>query len=90
VAGVLWAYYNGFVSPVEVQLVTSVEALLMVALGGSGTLVGPALGAGIIVFLKNFVSVYTKRWLLILGLVYIGVIVLAPRGLAGALRGARR
>jgi branched-chain amino acid transport system permease protein len=86
-AGVLWAYYNGFVSPVEVQLVTSVEALLMVALGGSGTLAGPALGAGCIVFLKNFVSVYTKRWLLILGGVYICVILFAPGGIIGALRG---
>ncbi len=85
-AGILWAYYNGFVSPVDVQLVTSVEALLMVALGGSGTLVGPAIGAALIVFLKNFVSVYTKRWLLILGAVYIGVILWAPRGLVGALR----
>jgi branched-chain amino acid transport system permease protein len=86
-AGILWAYYNGFVSPVDVQLVTSVEALLMVALGGSGTLVGPAIGAALIVFLKNFVSVYTKRWLLILGTVYIGVILFAPRGIVGALRG---
>ncbi len=86
-AGVLWAYYNGFVSPVEMQLVTSVEALLMVALGGSGTLVGPALGAGLIVFLKNFVSLYTKRWLLILGGVYICVILFAPGGIIGALRG---
>jgi len=86
-AGVLWGYYNGFVSPVEVQLITSVETLLMVALGGSGTLVGPALGAGIIVFLKNFVSVYTKRWLLILGAVYIGVILFAPRGILGVLWG---
>jgi branched-chain amino acid transport system permease protein len=84
-AGVLWAYYNGFVSPVDVQLVTSVETLLMVALGGPGTLAGPALGAGVIVFLKNFVSVYTKRWLLILGAVYIGVILFAPRGILGAL-----
>ncbi len=88
-AGVLWAYYNGFVSPVDVQLVTSVEALLMVALGGPGTLAGPAVGAALIVFLKNFVSVYTKRWLLILGAVYIGVILFAPRGLAGALRRTR-
>src|SRR5262249_19716590 len=62
-AGVLWAYYNGFVSPVDLQLATSVEVLLMVALGGRGTLLGPALGAGIIVFLKNLVSVYTHRWL---------------------------
>jgi branched-chain amino acid transport system permease protein len=90
VAGVFWAYYNGFVSPVDVQLVTSVETLLMVALGGPGTLAGPVLGATVIVFLKNFVSVYTKRWLLILGGVYIGVILFAPSGIVGALRGRRR
>jgi branched-chain amino acid transport system permease protein len=90
VAGVLWAYYNGFVGPTDVQLVTSVEALLMTALGGPGTLIGPAIGAGIIVFLKNFVSVYTKRWLLILGAVYIGVILFAPHGVVGALRRQRR
>ncbi len=89
-AGTLWAYYNGFVSPNDVQLVTSVETLLMVALGGPGTLIGPALGAGLIVFLKNFVSVYTKRWLLILGGVYIGVILFAPTGIVGALRGRRK
>jgi branched-chain amino acid transport system permease protein len=89
-AGVFWAYYNGFVSPVDVQLVTSVETLLMVALGGPGTLGGPALGAAIIVFLKNYVSVYTKRWLLILGAVYIGVILFAPRGVFGAFRRDQR
>jgi branched-chain amino acid transport system permease protein len=89
-AGTLWAYYNGFVSPNDVQLITSVETLLMVALGGPGTLIGSMLGAGLIVFLRNFVSVYTKRWLLILGGVYIGVILFAPTGIVGALRGRRR
>jgi branched-chain amino acid transport system permease protein len=83
-AGVLWAYYNGFVSPADLQLATSVEVLLMVALGGRGTLLGPALGATIIVFLKNLVSVYTHRWLLILGAVYIATIVYAPEGIVGA------
>ena len=82
----LWAYYNGFVSPMDLQLATSVEVLLMVALGGRGTLLGPALGAGIIVFLKNLVSVYTHRWLLILGAVYIATIVYAPEGILGAVR----
>ena len=62
----------------------------MVALGGPGTLAGPVVGAGVIVFLKNFVSLYTKRWLLILGAVYIGVILFAPRGVVGALRGRAR
>jgi branched-chain amino acid transport system permease protein len=83
-AGVFWAYYNGFVSPADVELATSVEVLLMVALGGRGTLIGPAVGAAVIVLLKNLVSVYTHRWLLILGAVYIGTIVYAPEGLAGA------
>ena len=89
-AGALWAYYDGFVSPVEVHLLTSVEALLMVALGGPGTLVGPILGAGVIVLFKNLLSIYTKRWLLILGLFYIAVIAIAPKGIVGAVRGARR
>lgn len=85
-AGVLWAYYHGFVSPVDVELTTSVKILLMVALGGRGTLLGPALGALLIVLLENLVSVYTHRWLLILGAVYIGTIVYAPEGIVGALR----
>jgi branched-chain amino acid transport system substrate-binding protein len=85
-AGVLWGYYNGFVSPADVELATSVEVLLMVALGGRGTLVGPAVGAVTIVLLKNLVSVYTHRWLLILGAVYIGTIVYAPEGIAGAIQ----
>ena len=85
-AGVLWGYYNGFVSPADVELATSVEVLLMVALGGRGTLIGPAVGAAVIVLLKNLVSVYTHRWLLILGAVYIGTIVYAPEGIAGAAR----
>lgn len=88
--GVFWGYYNGFVGPADVELATSVEALLMVALGGQATLLGPALGAGIIVMLKNLVSVYTHRWLLILGAVYIGTIVYAPEGIAGAARDLMR
>ena len=85
-AGVFWAYYNGFVSPADAELATSVEILLMVALGGRGTLFGPTLGAAIIVLMKNLVSVYTHRWLLILGAIYIGTIVYAPEGILGLLR----
>jgi len=89
-AGVLWAYYQRFVSPVETHLVTSVEAVLMVAVGGAGTLAGPVLGAGIIIFVKNMLSQYTERWLLVLGILYIVVIAVAPKGIVGAIRGARR
>ena len=58
----------------------------MVILGGPGTLIGPAIGAGILVFLKNFVSAYTHRWLMIIGAVYILLILYFPGGLAELVR----
>jgi branched-chain amino acid transport system permease protein len=79
-AGVLIVYYNGFVSPAELHLVTSAEVLIMVILGGAGTLFGPAIGAGIIIFIKNFVSGYTEHWMIILGAIYMATIMFAPQG----------
>jgi branched-chain amino acid transport system permease protein len=81
VAGVMWAYYNGFVSPTYLDLTASSELFLMVTLGGPATLVGPVLGAGAIVLLKNVMSAYTARWLLVLGIVYIAAIMWAPQGI---------
>jgi branched-chain amino acid transport system permease protein len=81
VSGVMWAYYNGFVSPTYLDLTASSELFLMVTLGGPATLVGPLLGAGAIVLLKNVMSAYTARWLLILGMVYIVAILAAPQGI---------
>ena len=81
VAGVMWAYYNGFVSPTYLDLTASSELFLMVTLGGPATLVGPVLGAGAIVLLKNVMSAYTARWLLVLGSVYIATIMWAPQGI---------
>jgi branched-chain amino acid transport system permease protein len=85
-AGVFWAYFNGFISPYDMDLNASIEIILMVILGGPGTLIGPAIGAVIIVFLKNFVSAYTERWLLIIGSIYILTILYAPQGLVNLLR----
>src|SRR5688572_25222310 len=81
IAGIMWAYYNGFVSPTYLDLTASSELFLMVTLGGPATLVGPVIGAGAIVILKNVMSAYTARWLLILGIVYIVTILWAPQGL---------
>ena len=81
VAGVMWAYYNGFVSPTYLDLTASSELFLMVTLGGPATLAGPVFGAGAIVLLKNVMSAYTARWLLVLGIVYIVTIMWAPQGL---------
>ena len=85
-AGVLWAFFNGFISPYDMDLTASIEIILMVILGGPGTLIGPALGAGIIVFLKNFISAYTQRWLLIVGTIYILTILYAPQGLMNLIK----
>jgi branched-chain amino acid transport system permease protein len=93
VAGNLFVYYNGFVSPVYLSVVVSATALIMVILGGAGTLLGPALGSAAIVFLENLISAHTQRWLLVLGLIYVGVTLFAPAGLLGLLRrrpGGRR
>jgi branched-chain amino acid transport system permease protein len=80
VAGVMWAYYNSYVSPTYMELTASSELFLMVTLGGPGTLIGPAFGAGVIVLLKNVMSGFTERWLFILGAVYIVTILIAPQG----------
>ena len=65
IAGILFAYH-GFVSPAELSLVQSAEELLMVIVGGADTLLGPTLpGPNVVVFLRNFVSAYTGRWLLV-------------------------
>jgi len=90
VAGILFVYYNGYVGPAYLSVVMSGQVLLMVILGGAGTLVGPALGAGIILLLENFLSAYTERWLTILGIIYVVVTLFAPRGVLGVLRGRLR
>jgi branched-chain amino acid transport system permease protein len=85
-AGNLFVYFNGFVSPSYLNILFSASALLMVILGGSGTLLGPAIGAAAIVGLENFISGYVERWVLVLGVIYVLVTLFAPNGLVGLVR----
>jgi branched-chain amino acid transport system permease protein len=85
-AGFLWVYYNSYVAPSDVTLLTSFNALLMVSVGGAGTLVGAMLGSTIFVFLQNFVNMYTERWLTVVGIVYVAVVLFAPEGIMGLVR----
>lgn len=85
IAGALYAYYNRFVGPEYLYVVQSAEALIMVILGGAGTLLGPAIGAALIVFLEDFISSLTEHWVLVLGIIYVLVTLFAPRGLIGLL-----
>jgi len=96
VAGILFVYYNKFISPQTLALTASAEALLMVISGGAGTLLGPIVGAMLVVIVKNVVSgvhlggtgvpVYIvnglfQHWNFLLGLIFVLIVVFMPEGL---------
>ena len=80
-AGLLFLYYNQFISPQVVALQTSAEVLLMVISGGTATLLGPIAGAAIVVVMKNVVSAYVERWNMVLGIIFVAIITFMPEGL---------
>jgi branched-chain amino acid transport system permease protein len=81
IAGVLYVYYNLFLSPHAISLQQSAEILLMAILGGASTLTGPIVGAAIITLVKNVISTYVERWNTLLGLIFVVVIMFMPYGL---------
>ncbi len=86
IAGVLYAYFNSFVSPSSVALTQSVKGLLMVIVGGVGTLFGGIVGAALIIVLENVVSSFTERWSMVLGGLFVLTMIFAPEGIVGKLR----
>ena len=86
VAGLLFLYYNQFISPQVAALQTSAEALLMVISGGTATILGPIAGAAIVVVMKNVASAYIERWNLVLGVIFVLIISFMPDGLVPGLR----
>ena len=81
VAGLLYLYYNQFVSPHVVTLTASAEALLMVISGGTATLLGPTVGAALVVVMKNVASGYIERWNFVLGVIFVTIVIFMPEGL---------
>jgi branched-chain amino acid transport system permease protein len=91
VAGLLYLYYNQFVSPQAVALTASAEALLMVIAGGTATLLGPIAGAALVVIVKNVASAHIERWNFVLGAIFVVIVVFMPEGLVpGTVRRWRR
>jgi branched-chain amino acid transport system permease protein len=80
-SGVLWAHTAGIVSPENVVLTTSVDALLMAVLGGPGTLIGGVIGASVVLFIREYLSTLVNWWQYVLGGVYVLVILYLPGGL---------
>jgi branched-chain amino acid transport system permease protein len=89
ISGLLYAWYNQFISPSAINITASTYGILMVVLGGAGTLFGPVLGAAVIVFLQNILSTYVGRWQTVMGIVFILVVLFAREGIVGAVRLAR-
>jgi len=87
IAGSLYSQFSGSITPDAFFWTTSGEALLMVIIGGTGTLGGAVLGAATFILLQSFVSTYTERWMLILGVTFITFVLFAPGGIVGALKG---
>jgi len=81
VSGILFVYYNQFISPQAVDLTASAEVLLMVISGGAGTLLGPVVGAGLVVVVKSVVSGFIERWNFLLGAIFVAIVILMPEGL---------
>jgi branched-chain amino acid transport system permease protein len=89
-AGALWAAQARFVAPGDLGFEVAALALLSVIIGGSGSLWGPCLGAAIALLVRDTLSGYVAgRGALLLGLLFVAVVFLLPRGIAG-LRHRRR
>ena len=86
VAGLLYVYYNKYIHPSSLSLMTSAEGLLAVIAGGSGTIAGPLAGAALIVLLKNYASTHIERWNMLLGFVFVAIVIFMPHGIVPGVR----
>jgi urea transport system permease protein len=87
IAGAIYVPQVGIINPSEFEPGNSIEAVIWVAVGGRGTLVGAALGAVLVNYAKTFFTsgVLAPYWLFMLGSLFIGVTLLLPRGIVGTL-----
>jgi branched-chain amino acid transport system permease protein len=85
-AGFLFAHFNRNISPEALYWTESGQVLIMVIIGGAGSLTGPALGAALVRLLPSYLSSYTERWQTVMGLVFILFVLFAPKGIIGLLK----
>ncbi len=93
IAGALFAPFRGFASPDVMFWVASGQVLMMVIVGGIGTLVGPVVGAMIFILIQEILSSYTEHWMVLTGVIFVAMVIFLPGGLVGAVDrwvGARR
>lgn len=86
-AGVLYAVQNRFAAPDFVYFVVSGETVIFNVMGGIGTLVGPIVGAGFFLLLREVFSRFlTEYYLIPVGVIFIAMIIFLPQGLLGFMR----
>jgi branched-chain amino acid transport system permease protein len=89
-AGILYDFVNGLISPTTMDFSANGFFVLMVVLGGLGSIWGPAIGALVIVLFQQELSIYLDRWQTLMGLTLIAVVLFSPGGLWGLVRAAGR
>lgn len=89
-AGILYVYANLLVSPSTLEFPQDGYLVLMVILGGLGSIWGPVLGSVVIVLFQQEVSIYLSRWQTLMGAAFIAAVVYTPGGIAGLLRTAHQ
>lgn len=83
IAGVLFGLFLYFASPQFLYWQMSGEVLLLTLFGGAGTLIGPIFGSFFIVLIEEFLSPITDNWRLFVGISFVAVVILFPRGIVG-------
>ena len=82
-AGAIFAFSKGSVSPESLHVVKSIDGLVMVLLGGVQTLAGPVVGAASFTWLHDTVARTTEYWRAMLGAIILVLVLLFPQGIAG-------
>jgi branched-chain amino acid transport system permease protein len=86
ISGALYAQFQEFIATSVIDLGMSTNVLFMAYIGGTGYFWGPLVGSGIFVYLSEYLSSFTDRWELILGLIFIAIVLFAPQGIMGLIR----
>ena len=85
VSGALYPMLRGFVSPELMFFSVSGNAVVTVVLGGVGTLIGPIMGSVLLTSFKSIIGTWTAHHHIVIGLIFVVIVISAPKGLAGLL-----
>lgn len=83
VSGSLFILYKGYVGPATMDAFAGAAVLMMVLLGGMGSLWGPFVGAAIFIFMQDYISTMTENWEIFVGAMVILLVLFMPKGVAG-------